>query len=207
MSYKTEQEAFWAGQFGDEYRERCSLEPELVAARTTCMAHMLRKAAPVGSAFEIGCNIGLNLMALNRVSPAIEIEAIEINAESARLANELGVAKVENASVLEYLPQRTYDLTMICGVLIHLNPEVLPQVYDVLFSASNRHILLFEYYNPTPVEVNYRGHEGRLFKRDWAGEMLDRFNGKLELKDYGFFYHRDPIARSDDGTWFLLEKR
>ncbi|WP_421791068.1 pseudaminic acid biosynthesis-associated methylase [Hyphobacterium sp.] len=207
MSYKTEQEAFWAGQFGDEYRERCALKPELVAARTACMARMLRKAAPVGSAFEVGCNIGLNLVALKNVSPATELDAIEINAESAKAANALGIAKVEAASVLEYEPARTYDLTMICGVLIHLNPEVLPQVYDVLFNASNRHILLFEYYNPTPVEVNYRGHEGRLFKRDWAGEMLDRFKGQLELKDYGFFYHRDPISWSDDGTWFLLEKR
>lgn len=207
MSYKTEQEAFWAGQFGDEYRDRCALKPDLVAARTACMAHMLRKAAPVGSAFEIGCNIGLNLVALKNVSPSTELAAIEINAESAKQANALGIAKVETASVLDYTPARTYDLTMICGVLIHLNPEVLPQVYDVLFNASDRHILLFEYYNPTPVEVKYRGHEGRLFKRDWAGEMLDRFKGRLELKDYGFFYHRDPLSWSDDGTWFLLEKR
>ncbi|WP_420433307.1 pseudaminic acid biosynthesis-associated methylase [Hyphobacterium sp.] len=207
MSYKTEQEAFWAGQFGDEYRDRCALEPGLVAARTACMARMLRKAAPVGSAFEIGCNIGLNLVALKNVSPSTELAAIEINEQSARQANELGIARVDTASVLDYEPGRSYDLTMICGVLIHLNPEVLPQVYDVLFNASDRHILLFEYYNPTPVEVNYRGHEGRLFKRDWAGEMLDRFKDRLELKDYGFFYHRDPISWSDDGTWFLLEKR
>jgi spore coat polysaccharide biosynthesis protein SpsF len=206
MSYKTEQEAFWAGQFGDEYRERCALKPELVAARTACMARMLRKAAPVSSALEIGCNIGLNLVALKNVSPATQLSAIEINAESAKQANALGIADVETASVLDYTPPETFDLTMICGVLIHLNPEVLPQVYDVLFNASNKHILLFEYYNPTPVEVNYRGHEGRLFKRDWAGEMLDRFKGKLALKDYGFFYHRDPISWSDDGTWFLLEK-
>jgi len=167
---------------------------------------MLRKAAPVKSAFEIGCNIGLNLKALNRVSPQTELAAIEINEESTRQANALGMARVETASVLDYTPLRTYDLTLICGVLIHLDPEVLPQVYDVLFNASSRHILLFEYYNPTPVEVTYRGHEARLFKRDFAGEMLDRFKGKLELKDYGFFYHRDPLSWSDDGTWFLLEK-
>ena len=206
MSYKTEQETFWAGEFGDAYRERCSLEPELVAARTACMARMLRQAAPVERAFEVGCNIGLNLLAMKRVSPGTELEAIEINAESAAQANKLGIAKIETGSVLEFTPDRTYDLTMICGVLIHLNPEVLPQVYDVLFNASNKQILLFEYYNPTPVEVKYRGHDGRLFKRDFAGEMLDRFEGRLKLKDYGFFYHRDPISWSDDGTWFLLEK-
>lgn len=206
MSYRTEQEAFWAGDFGEAYRERCALSEDLVAARTACMARMLRYAAPVESAFEVGCNIGLNLLALKRVSPATALEAIEINAQSAKAANELGVAKVETGSVLGYQPKKTYDLSMICGVLIHLNPEVLGEVYDTLFNLSRRHILLFEYYNPTPVEVTYRGHEGRLFKRDFAGEMLDRFEDKLRLVDYGFFYHRDPIARSDDGTFFLLEK-
>jgi pseudaminic acid biosynthesis-associated methylase len=206
MSFKTEQENFWAGEFGDAYRERCALEPDLVAARTACMARMLAQAAPVESAFEIGCNIGLNLMALNRVSPKTELEAIEINVGAAEAANKLGLAKVINASALDFKPTRTYNLSMICGVLIHLNPDVLPDVYDLLFTSSNRHILLFEYYNPTPVEVKYRGHDGRLFKRDFAGEMLDRFKGKLKLADYGFFYHRDPLSWSDDGTWFLLEK-
>jgi len=206
MAYKTEQEAFWAGEFGDAYRERCALEPALVAARTACMARMLAKAAPVESAFEIGCNIGLNLVALNRVSPGTELEAIEINEGAAKQAHELGIANITQTSVLDFTPSRTYDLAMICGVLIHLNPDVLPQVYDVLFQASKRHILLFEYYNPTPVEVTYRGHEGRLFKRDFAGEMLDRYKGQLKLADYGFFYHRDPLSWSDDGTWFLLEK-
>ena len=36
----------------------------------------------------------------------------------------------------------------------------------------------------------YRGHTARLFKRDFAGEMLDRFSD-LRLVDYGFRYHRD----------------
>lgn len=206
MSYRTEQEAFWAGDFGDAYRERCALSEDLVAARTNCMARMLKQAAPVESAFEVGCNIGLNLVAMNRVSPATKLAAIEINDTSAEQARKLGIAEVKTASALGFAPSQTYDLTMICGVLIHMNPDVLPEIYDLLFKASNRLILLFEYYNPTPVEVKYRGHEGRLFKRDFAGEMLDRFEGRLKLADYGFFYHRDPIARSDDGTFFLLEK-
>ncbi|MCR9130768.1 MAG: pseudaminic acid biosynthesis-associated methylase [Alphaproteobacteria bacterium] len=206
MTYRTEQEAFWAGEFGDAYRERCALSDDLVAARTNCMARMLKQAAPVKSAFEVGCNIGLNLVAMKRVSPATQLSAIEINDTSAEAARQLGIADVETASALSYAPKQTYDLTMICGVLIHMNPEVLPEIYDLLFNASDRLILLFEYYNPTPVEVNYRGHEGRLFKRDFAGEMLDRFSGRLKLLDYGFFYHRDPIARSDDGTFFLMEK-
>ena len=206
MTYRTEQETFWAGEFGEAYRKRCALDPETLAARTACMTRMMRHAAPVDSAFEVGCNIGLNLVALNRVSPRTNIEAIEINERTTQQAQELGIAKVTCASAIGYAPERTYDLVMICGVLIHMAPEVLPEVYDLLFSASHRYVLLFEYYNPTPVEVTYRGHERRLFKRDFAGEMIDRFEGRLKLVDYGFFYHRDPLAASDDATFFLLQK-
>ena len=53
--------------------------------------------------------------------------------------------------------------------------------------------------------VNYRGHADRLFRRDFAGEMLDKFND-LRLLDYGFVYHRDPSFPQDDFTWFLLDK-
>ena len=62
-----------------------------------------------------------------------------------------------------------------------------------------------EYYNPTPVEISYRGHSGKLFKRDFAGEMLDRFLD-LQLLDYGFCYSRDYNFLYGNATWFLLEK-
>lgn len=66
--------------------------------------------------------------------------------------------------------------------------------------------LIAEYYDPSPVEVSYHGHSGKLFKRDFAGEMLDRYSD-LQRLDYGFTYHRDPQFPADDVTWFLLEKR
>jgi spore coat polysaccharide biosynthesis protein SpsF len=64
--------------------------------------------------------------------------------------------------------------------------------------------MVCEYYNPTPVSIGYRGHEDRLFKRDFAGELIDLYG--LKLIDYGFIYHRDPVAPQDDATWFLMQK-
>jgi len=90
------------------------------------------------------------------------------------------------------------------GVLIHIDPASLPLAYDTLFASAGRYICLVEYYNPTPVEVPYRGHAARLFKRDFAGEMMQRFPG-LRLLDYGFVYRHDPRHPLDDVTWFLLE--
>ena len=91
------------------------------------------------------------------------------------------------------------------GVLIHINPEYLDQVYDSIYKSCAKYICVCEYYNPTPVEVNYRGYQGKLFKRDFAGDILDRFSD-LRLIDYGFVYHRDNQFPQDDATWFLLEK-
>jgi len=95
-------------------------------------------------------------------------------------------------------------LTFTSGVLIHIDPEHLPNVYANLVNNSARYIAIIEYYNPEPVVVEYRGHRDKLFKRDFAGELIDQFG--LKLVDYGFSYHRDNICPTDDNTWFLLEK-
>jgi hypothetical protein len=50
----------------------------------------------------------------------------------------------------------------------------------------------------------YRGHADRLFKRDFAGDLIEKYG--MKLVDYGFVYKRDNWAPQDDITWFLLEK-
>ena len=117
----------------------------------------------------------------------------------------LGIASINCGTITEPLTDKKAALTFTAGVLIHINPERLPVVYNNLVSLSSRYILVAEYYNPTPTEVSYRGHSERLFKRDFAGELVDEFN--LNLVDYGFWYRRDNIASEfGDMTWFLLEK-
>ena len=87
-----------------------------------------------------------------------------------------------------------------------MNPDTLRDVYEVVVKIAQRYICLVEYYNPTPVEVSYRGYDKRLFKRDFAGEILDTYP-MVKLLDYGFVYHRDANFPQDDVNWFLLEKR
>ena len=82
---------------------------------------------------------------------------------------------------------------------------MLEQVYEKMYACSKKYILIVEYYNPNPVSINYRGHEDKLFKRDFAGELMDKFPD-LTLRDYGFVYHRDLTFPQDDMNWFLLEK-
>ena len=203
--YKTEQEAFWAGQFGDDYIARNEGDA-LLGSNMSLLAKMLGRCPQAKSLIEFGANIGMNLRAIRALRPEMELDAIEINATAVKeLEKWGGVKRIHHASILDFQPDETWDVTLIKGVLIHINPEFLPQVYDSLFRASRRYILIVEYYNPTPVEVVYRGHTGRLFKRDFAGELLDKFPS-LRVVDYGFVWHRDPVFPQDDPNWFVLEK-
>ena len=206
MSYKTEQEAFWAGAFGTEYIGR-NIGSELLAANLAFFAKALAQARGLDSCIEFGANVGMNLRALKLLYPHQEQHAIEINPDAAReLQTLLPAENVHQASILDFAAERTWDLALIKGVLIHINPEWLPQVYDALYRAAGRYLLVCEYYNPSPVAIPYRGHSDRLFKRDFCGEILDR-HPDLTLIDYGFAYRRDPNFPQDDITWFLMEKR
>lgn len=205
MRERTDHERFWAGEFGDAYVER-SLGAGIADATRAFFATALEKADSPRSCVELGANVGLNLRALKALYPEQEQFAVEINAEAVEVLRAwLPSANVFHGSILDFEPSRAFELVLVKGVLIHLDPATLNQVYELAHGASSRYILLGEYYNPTPVEVPYRGHGARLYKRDFCGEMLDRY-ADLRLLDYGFAYSRDARFAQDDLTWFLLEK-
>lgn len=203
-SYTTEQEQFWAGEFGDEYVDRNATE-QLLIANVTLFAEIFKRADPIASVIELGANIGMNLHAMKRLLPACQFAGVEINPKAAEQLRSSNFVEVFEQSILDFTPPTQYDLAFMKGVMIHINPDHLAEVYDRLYAASRRYVAVIEYYNPTPVSLPYRGHENRLFKRDFAGEMLDRFDD-LRLVDYGFIYRRDRFPQ-DDLTWFLMEKR
>jgi spore coat polysaccharide biosynthesis protein SpsF len=205
MSGGTVQEAAWAGPFGDAYVER-NRDPSTLPARTALLARILARTGGVASVLELGANVGLNLRALRTLLPAARLAAVEINASAhAELAAIAGV-EAHHGSLLDPVPPGPFDLVLTAGVLIHVAPERLPDAYDRMVGASARYVALIEYFNPTPVEVPYRGSTGLLFKRDFASELLDRHEA-LRVVDYGFAWRRDSTFPLDDATWFLLEQR
>lgn len=194
----TAQEQAWAGEFGTAYQRRSPGNEE-------ANYHLLKRiliGIEINSAVELGAGVGSNLHALRRLKPQADLAAVEIN-ESACQDLRLITPEVYRESILDWEPPRTWDLAFTKGVLIHINPEHLGMVYETLHRAARRWILIAEYYNPTPMSVPYRGEEEMLWKRDFAGELIDRF--PLRLVDYGFVYHRDQHPQ-DDLNWFLLEK-
>ena len=206
MRKLSEQEQFWAGEFGDEYISRNSLEA-IIGPDIAMWSDILKYCSQrPEAAFEMGCNIGANLCALKSIIPSIKLTAVEINTKAAALAKENTGENIFNCSIIDFEQDSNYfDLVFSCGVMIHINPEQLPASYKKLYHLSRQYILINEYYNPSPVAISYRNHQNKLFKRDFAGEMMDMFPD-LKLVAYNFIYHRDTVFPKDDCTWFLLEK-
>lgn len=203
--YKTQQEKFWAGEFGSEYIGRND-DAHLLASNLNFFSKALKQAGRISSCLEFGANIGMNLKAIQLLYPGIHLKAVEINSDAAKsLADLIGGGNVFEGSIFDYPVSEKVDISLIKGVLIHINPDMLATVYEKLYQASNRFILVCEYYNTVPVAIPYRGHTDRLFKRDFAGEMLEKYPD-LKLVDYGFSYIRDPAFPQDDITWFLMQK-
>lgn len=204
-------EEFWKGDFGIEYSKR---NVGLVSRNAVFFARAILPVMGIRqpqSVLELGCGTGQNLEALQLLlGTETELAGIEINEQAAKACK---VGTIHNRSIRDFAgylaePESDlleWDMVFTKGVLIHQPPEELPAIYDMMYRASNRYIFIAEYYNPTPVEIPYRGYEGVLWKRDFAGELMDQ-HPDVKLVDTGFAYHRAPQPQ-DDLTYFLMEKQ
>lgn len=202
MRTKTEQELFWEGDFGSDYTSRNQIQPE---QRQPFFAQVLSKTYGVRKICELGANTGHNLRAIANLSPNYELTGVELNPTAFQALQQLPRVQAVLASIQAFEPQQSFDLIFTCGVLIHVNPDDLAIAYQKLYDCSSRYILINEYFNPVPVELGYRGHSGKLFKRDFAGEFINQYPEKVAVVDYGFLWKRLNPAW-DDTTWVLLEK-
>lgn len=202
--FETDQEAFWAGGFGNEYSER-NRGWKAVASNTALFSKIFQKTHSISSVIEFGANIGLNLIAIQRLFREIDISAIEINPKAVDELKKIDNIHIYPISALNFTIDRFRDIVITKGFLIHVNPHKLDKIYDIIYKTSSKYVCIAEYYSPKPIEIEYRGHKEKLFKRDFAGEIMNKYRD-LRLVDYGFAYHNDPNFPQDDITWFLLEK-
>jgi pseudaminic acid biosynthesis-associated methylase len=201
--FNSPQEEFWATEFGDSYITRNQSE-SLLASNTVLFAKIFSSIVSIPKSFlEIGANIGMNVKAIQTLSPDSEFTGIEINKQACEVLAKTGCEVIES-SIADAEITKKFDFVFSKGVLIHLSPDQLLSTYRKMYEWSSQFILIAEYYNPVPVTLAYRGNTDRLFKRDFAGEFLDTFNDVI-LRDYGFVYHRGKYQQ-DDINWFLLEK-
>jgi len=205
----TPQAAFWQGEFGDSYVDRNVTSPEQLQARRGMWAAILAHTlpAPPKSILEIGANIGINLRSLRALTSA-RFLAVEPNDKARQRLVEDGVIKVEDvrsgvATKIDF-PDGAADLAFTSGVLIHIHPDQLERSISEIYRCSARWIVAIEYFSDKPEMIPYRGHDDRLFKRDFGGFWLDTFPD-LRVTAYGFAWKR--VTGLDNLTWWLFEKQ
>ncbi len=199
---------FWRGEFGDAYTERSAPTAERLRARTALWSNVLRcvAGAPPASILEVGANLGINLRVLRTLTDA-EFFAVEPNARARKILVRDGVVPATNVSddtaARIHLPDGAVDMVFTSGVLIHVHPNDLLSACREIHRVARRYVISIEYFADKPEEVEYRGHSGNLFKRDFGGFWLDQFPN-LRVLDYGFAWKR--LTGIDNVTWWVFEK-
>jgi len=198
------QEKLWQSQFGSNYISRNNSDQLLKSKIFHFLKIMRGGGYKINSIIELGSNIGLNLIALNRIYKNLLITAVEINKKACFYLSKIKNVKIINDSILKFKTRRKFDLVLMSGILIHIAPKNLPKLYKKIDKLSKKYILICEYYNPHPVNILYRGKKNQMFKRDFAGEFLKIYKN-YKLIDYRFAYHLDKYPL-DDVSFFLLKK-
>ena len=206
MKINTDQEQFWASEFGNNYLKRNKVE-ELYPNKVNLFSEIFKSNLSANSFLEFGPNTGVNLLAIKRLLPNVLLNGVELNKKAFDILNKLKIcSELWHESILNFDKKNIVDFSFTSGVLIHINPEYLDRAYHALYSSSKKYILVCEYFNPTPVYIEYRGHKDKLFKRDFAGDLMHKYLD-LKLVNYGFKYKKDNNFPLDDVTWFLMEKK
>lgn len=200
-----EQQKFWQNEYAEEYIKKNS-EFDLHTG-IKGWSTILNRTSNISSVLECGCNIGRNINFLNHVLPNASKSIIEISPKAYDIVtNQYKIEKSFNGPILDSkFEKNTFDLTFTTGVLIHIHPDDLVQNMAKLFEYSNIYIVIGEYFNKTPMMLEYQGQLNKLFKCDFGKLFLENFN--VKLVDYGFLWsHEYGNAGFDDITWWVFEK-
>ena len=207
MSFNSSQEQFWATTYAKDYiKKNQEFDHNLGAeAWRKILANV---DGEINTFLECGCNIGRNIEQINRILPNAEPSIIEISEPAFNfVCSRYKFAHAFNGAILEsFFDNNSFDLVFTMGVLIHINPDQLLAHMEKMFRYSSKYILMGEYFNRTPISIEYQGEKDKLFKRDWGKLFIENFD--VNLLDYGFLWgHIYDSDGFDDINWWLFEKK
>lgn len=205
----------WKGEFGDEYTERNMPDEKVLEFRKNFWGGLF-SSLPVQahnepkSILEIGANVGANLVALEQLykqyQKSMDFYAVEINQAAKNILKNQDIRSLKildgHASQIE-CSTASMDITITCGVLIHIHPDALRATMSEIHRVSRRFIICCEYFSPEPRALKYRGEDGLLWTRDFGNEWLNGFPG-LRCIGYSFAWKR--FTGMDNLTWWIFEK-
>lgn len=202
----TPQEHFWREKITDSYSRDNSFFDEKLGLQAWEIILSKIDKSDISSYLDCGSNIGRNIAFLKKVLPEATSNIVELaKAPFDKCMSDFHIIESFLGPLKDAKFNSKFDLVFTSGVLIHVNPDDLLDSMSRMFEASSKYILIIEYFNRTPVMINYRGEDDRLFKRDFGKLFLENFD--CEVLDYGFLWgHVFDNAGFDDVTYWLFEK-
>ena len=170
MSAENDTAAWWAGSWGDEYTKRNRIDWR---ARIPFWKRIINETG-ARSVYEIGCNVGYNLSAIQRTFPDIQVYGEDVNHSALNVAEVAGLDVHEVAGLDVHLAGDGYinngdvELVFTAGVLIHTDPADLPALMQRVVDLSHDYVLAIEYEGTESQEVVYRGNEQKLWRNDFG---------------------------------------
>jgi len=212
-SPETAQIEVWKGEFGREYTDRNTFDIDALNAlyrgnygvtRSEINQTFLREIPSTASFLEVGCNTGNQLLLLQQMGyrnlSGIELQPYALEIARSRTQN---ISLRQGSALSIPHEDQSFDVVFTSGVLIHISPGDLPRVMDEIHRCARTYIWGVEYYAPSVTEVNYRNHDGLLWKMDYAQKYLQRFSDLEMVQE-----QRIPYLNSANvDTVFLLRKK
>ncbi|MGF1864668.1 class I SAM-dependent methyltransferase [Enterovibrio norvegicus] len=186
--FDTAQDKVWSTHHGFRYVTH-HLGEDWKLTRIPYWEVILDNVPECHSILEFGCNIGSNLKAINLINPNYDLSGIEINPFAVDQVRKLPFVKAEEGSIVNHDMGDKYDFVFSRGVLIHINREDLPVVFDNMVKHSRKYIMLFENYNDEDEALD--GY-GKLVTGGESGES------------YQFWANYPKLFKSQHPDWELI---
>ena len=202
----SEQQNFWKKTYSENYiKKNIDFDFNLGIEG---WKKMLNKAQKIESLLECGSNIGRNIDFLENLLPNSSKSIIELSDEAYnKVTDKFNLKNSFNGTILDSnFKLNSFDLVFSSAVLIHIHPDDVLNNMKKMYDYSKKYILIAEYFNRTPVMIDYQGEKNKLFKSDFGKTFINNFD--VELIDYGFLWgHIYDNGGFDDFTWWLFKKQ
>jgi pseudaminic acid biosynthesis-associated methylase len=211
----TAQINFWKGDFGKEYTERNSFDPDewnKLYVSLFGLTKIQMNNEFIGNLprdiriLEVGCNIGIQLIGLQLMG-FTNLWGIEIQEFAVEKAKSLthGINIIQGSGFDIPFKDGYFDMVFTSGVLIHISPADLPVILNEMHRCSSKYIWGFEYFSEEFKEINYRGNEGFLWKGDYAKIIEEKF-ADIRLAQKKLFPYISNSESGNKDCMYLLEK-
>ncbi len=212
----TPQIEFWSGDFGREYTDRNTYSPEnwdafylhhFGVTKLEMNADALRDLPKDARILVVGCIIGLQLLGFQRMG-FTNLYGVELQQYAVEKAKSMtaGIQIIQGSGFDLPFKDGFFDLVCTNGVLIHIAPQDHAAFMGEIFRCTRRYVMGFEYKAAEVTRIPYRGHDGFLWKADFAGIYTSHFSDLTKVYERIYPYLSDQESGNQDSV-FVLQKR